>query len=508
MGGDFDADWGKNNLTRLKEKWPDYFEQDIRTKDGKKYIAEAQQFLPQWEKKCKDHDDSTPECQKNWDFLVCKARHGNTPVRNNPVVTFARLMKIGPIEGMHRAGATIEFMLGSPIQSGSIIKKWGLFTTETFLQAGTVTLSDEVEVEDALNFNFVSECIEPILSKTRKCKFFDMKSRMPFYYACQSPTTLKIKDVLETCVKVSEAVSNAKRNSAHKNIGGLLYDWCGNLLNIKEDNLQHRPDIDEKKHYFHRVVNDSKKQFETKYETNYRSESAANPALDFLYDYKWEQYCGDPFNGIYLRNVMQHFKYKAIDDGDVELCPPFIHSYESLAKDMPEEKDEGVKEDRLTTMHINSLVFFPQILAMLYAERYNRPMSTIVEDETLKQLNLYATRYTALQMNNASTQINGAMDHCDTYDKLHYSEFYTLGSNDIIGAASMIIDLMNVALIHPNENVVVDEYDEDKEDITLLRENIIVLQSAVSNLAKKGEFVVVINDVIRNLGECLYAPVS
>ena len=450
--GNHHADWGAERIKKYDQK---FYTGNFCTDEHKMYLAAKFGIKDEWEKKIETYNADTPITQKNWDFIYMKATVGN----------HANFV-LGMDEGMHRLGASIELTLGSPISDDtSDIQGPGRLNYDEYVRTDLISDDDVLKLKDEPDKKQTfQEELEEILQNRKESTFFTKIPTVKISFITASQDEEPIEKILRQRRIVSEQRSNNKRTSnsrdAYTRIGELGKNF---IRRVDQINFERRPDTTgalfgsiawKSKAEAVKLMDTAAKTAVLDFDDMVGQEKEAfefnEGGNEFFFHETWVNYCKDPNNHEYYNAVVKHFTFQEKLDttesspaAQQSLQPPFIHTLESLAQDKKSSK-------YLTTYEINLLLFFPPVMHLLYADRVNKPVKEMKNEQKLHELCLFASRYQLFQVGFVRTRLHGIIDRMN-YPSLNFSPFTTNKPNDIIGCAMTIADMLNTSFVHPKE---------------------------------------------------------
>ena len=433
-----------------------------------------------------DYDDDTLCARKNYDLAFIIAKKGTR-------VDFG----FGHTEGFHRAGSSIQAMTGSGIDCVTgVIEGPCNLTYQNFVDAGVIK---KKSFDADANFQ---EIVETAL--IGKCMFFDETSNVEVKWISTAIEDIPASVVLDAFKEFSKQTSDNKYQSVRKNSFVIIGNMGRTALHdLDEKHYVHRPNTSKAARFVKtkfQSATDAKKSLAIAKETILKSidnekmnvEQIAFEWYPYMKTEEYRAYCKAPFREEHRSNVIRHFTFPSIDDARVALSPPFLNSYKSLLFD-PKEISQ------LTTWSMNAIYFIPRIIHLLFAQKEDRPLDEMANNQACYEFALYTARYHSNTFGMSNGQCHGVMAS-DLYVKLSHTPSTCVSPNDIISAALLIVDTFNVALTHPDEWSVSDSKLQKRKVVAKLEDAGNMLDTIYSTIQTRDK-IVKMQDILRNLGE-------
>ena len=466
----FSDEWG-SALIKLDEVRR-YLSLDATTDEGRKEIAQMNGVGEQWKKINEEYDDNTHVQKKCYDLLHLVARNDKRP------------FMCGSIEGWHRTGAVISLMTGRCIgaNTGALKKglSWGDFSWLIQLEAGLQLDVTEQAFQDFLHAKLLGE--EKDGKKYSKCAFISQPSNVTAWYISKSSEETDLPSILKGLRTHSESISEQKRTSSRRKVEIQIADLVLSIFSgtgdtaINDNCCTSSPSIPfvwaPRRKLGRKAVDSALKKAEDKLKTSFATGTEKSSISDdtkemnaftlpaILFDDDFDDYCKAPFQEAVSSKMKAKLTFKALDDANIELAPPFINSF--LTMTMFTGKN-GIKG--MTTWMVNTCWFLPKIIHILYAEKHNLTLAEVGTQQAAKEMCQYAVRYHGNSVGLTNYNV-------DPIVKLHYpnitEQTYTNDQSiNIIAAALFISDTINMILIHPND---INDVPVDKDNVDLVKD--------------------------------------
>lgn len=501
----FNEGWGSTLIKSAEVRR--YLSLDATTDEGRKEIAQMNGVGGQWKKVNEKYDDNTHVQKKCYDLLHLVARNDKRP------------FMCGSIEGWHRTGAVISLMTGRCIDAntGALTKglSWGDFSwLIKQLEAGK-QLNVTVEAfQDFLHTKLLGE--EKDGEKYSKCAFIGQPSNVTAWYISRSSEVTDLRSILKGLRTHSESISEQKRTSSRRKVEIQIADLVLSIFSdtgdtaIDDNCCTSSPSIPfvwaPRRKLGRKGVESALKKAEDKMRTTMATGTERSSISDdskemnaftlpkILFDDEFTDYCKAPFQEAVSSKMKAKFTFKALDNAEIELAPPFINSFLTMSMFTGRNGIKG-----MTTWMVNTCWFLPKIIHILYAEKHNLTLAEVGTVQAAKEMCQYAVRYHGNSVGLTNYNV-------DPIVKLHYlnipEQTYTNEQSiNIIAAALFISDTINMILIHPNDinDVPIDDDNVDlvKDAIYKTGHGIAMALSAINT--GEGDFYQT-KDIIHTLG--------
>ena len=469
-GDKFTESWGQLNATGGID--PDgnilrYLQMNATTEEGRAGIAEMNGVTELWDEKVKDHNDETTVQQKCYDLLCLVVDNGKRPVM------------CSHIEGLHRAGAMISLTTGKEINSSTGVLS-ELLSFEYFLDV----LNDPSQYDHDIKFKSAKPFQHFLHNKLMgtdghdKCEFVGDPSTVTVRYISVASDKGDINSILERLRNYSQTVSDHKivsqKKGADRYIAEMIYEITrqNEQSSLGHDNYHYDPDFtippntilweprkQVKPAQLAKQLEKAKEELETakkSFRGQFVDETLTNREISqsaiekqamglptITFDPRFENYCKRPFDENTNMEMKELWTFPVVGDDKKTIKPPFINKFSTLVNN---PGPHGTKA--LNTWIANTCWFLPKIVHLLFADKLNKPV-TCVEGEEVKQVCLYAVRYHANSYGSGNVQIHGIAKL--NYPNIPHATHTNSPNVNVIAAALMVCDVINVTLIHPEE---------------------------------------------------------
>ena len=379
----FNEGWGSTLIKSAEVRR--YLSLDATTDEGRKEIAQMNGVGGQWKKVNEKYDDNTHVQKKCYDLLHLVARNDKRP------------FMCGSIEGWHRTGAVISLMTGRYIDAntGALIKglSWGDFSwLIKQLEAGK-QLNVTVEAfQDFLHTKLLGE--EKDGEKYSKCAFISQPSNVTAWYISRSSEVTDLRSILKGLRTHSESISEQKRTSSRRKVEIQIADLVLSIFSdtgdtaIDDNCCTSSPSIPfvwaPRRKLGRKGVESALKKAEDKMRTTMATGTERSSISDdskemnaftlpkILFDDEFTDYCKAPFQEAVSSKMKAKFTFKALDNAEIELAPPFINSFLTMSMFTGRNGIKG-----MTTWMVNTCWFLPKIIHILYAEKHNLTLAEV-----------------------------------------------------------------------------------------------------------------------------------
>jgi hypothetical protein len=462
----FTEEWGDLNTDSIN---PDvdiltYLKLNATTEEGRAGIAKMNGVTTRWDEKVKAHNDQTTVQEKCYDLLCLVVDNGKRPVL------------CSHIEGLHRAGAMISLTTGRKIDCFTGVLS-ELLSFEYFLDI----LDDPSQYDNDDNFKSADPFQRFLHDKllgtngSDKCEFVGDYSNVTVRYISAASDKSDINSILDRLRKYSQVISDHKvvsqKKGADRYIGELIFEITsqGKPSSLDNDNYHYDPDLtippetvlwEPRKQYkpsqlskqlakaTKELESNRKKLLDEKLTEREISQSAIEKQAmglpDITFDSKFENYCSKPFDDNTNKEMKELWTFPVVGHDKMTIKPPFINKFSTLVNN---PGPHGTKA--LNTWIANTCWFLPKIVHILFADKLNKPIKCIEGRNEVKQMCLYAVRYHANAYGLSNVLVDGMSKR--NYPNMSYAAHTNSPSVNVIAAALMVCDVINVTLTHPGE---------------------------------------------------------
>ena len=469
-GDEFTESWGQldaaggidpdGNISR-------YLMMNATTEEGRAGIAHMNGVTELWDEKVKGHNDKTTVQQKCYDLLCLVVDNGKRPVM------------CSHIEGLHRAGAMISLTTGKEINSST-----GVLSKPLSFKYFLDVLVNPSQYDHDIKFNSTEHFQQFLHNKLvgtegfDKCDYVGDPSTVTVRYISVASDKCDINSILERLRRYSQTISDHKivsqKKLADRYIAELIHDITlpNKQSSLDIDNYHYDPDFtippnevlwEPRKQVKpaqltkqlamakEALISDRKaalKKFVDVTLTNKEIlpsaiEKEAMGLPDITFDPRFENYCKRPFDENTNKEMKELWTFPVVGDDKKTIKPPFINKFSTLVINPGTHNTKA-----LNTWIANTCWFLPKIVHILFAEKLNKPV-TCVEGEEVKQVCLYAVRYHANSYGSGNVQVHGMAKL--NYPNIPHATHTNSPNVNVIAAALMVCDVINVTLIHPEE---------------------------------------------------------
>ncbi len=434
----FEANWGEKEIDELGDA---ILSGDLRTDKHKLLVATKFGFGIQWKEKVGTYNKNTPFTEKNYDWVYLNAKYGKSTV------------KMGMVEGMQRSAAVIQAFLGRPIDdntsrvSDSKLFKWAHFVESQLIdkvRPGSVGTDGIILHQD------VQKYFEHVLNPKNDCPRLTNPLTVSIAY-------IKVKDekvtkILHATRCVSESISDNKRTSSKRDAMTKIAVFGKVLIEgIPQVNLHNRPNIAGSKVRISlnpyvtkakasELLTKSSNNEDTAWRAGAETQIVENNLVN---SEVFKEYCTNPFDVQSKIALERLLTFESVEDPKINVTLPFWHTIDTMAKDRTSE----TVPDSWT---LNALLLYPRVFMYLYADLHHVTVEEVKNDPRANGLCLFGAKYQLLTTGIVSTQIHGAMN-TSLYPNCTYTNYANQEPNTVVGAAVMIVDMLNAALLHPSE---------------------------------------------------------
>ena len=197
-------DWGANALNHMKQ----FYEQDPRTPEGMRAVAQCFGFLNEWDAHVLSKPDhSLP--RRFYNLVKMKASFANSGRGGEAI-------NLSPREGMHRMFAELMKLTGSKFDGATgrmksaLTLQWKDFQDMGLMNVPTATDEELMSLEDAILLHIYG--CDPVEVPVELC-YFNV-----------APSIASSERLTQACKLKSEEISKSKTSSAKRSILSLMFE--------------------------------------------------------------------------------------------------------------------------------------------------------------------------------------------------------------------------------------------------------------------------------------------
>jgi hypothetical protein len=370
-GDEFDKKWFENWYEKGDGK--KYLAQDLRTKEGRTFVAKFAEFESDWLNGSKDHTEETPVHEIIFDFLLAYTQNGS-----------GFHIYGGPKEGMHRTLGQFQAMVASVIEDSTGLLARDVIDINDFENAGLIS-------EDLLPYP-TSETLMSSINKTLRREnegMMDKHVAITGIYVSDDKTD--VPELMKAMRDSSRAISDDKLDSARPRPSHQIGDWGERFImsmelnNVTFDAMRHDVTVAKTKR-------PTLKEVEEKLTQNDDDENKAYPVCELLEEKEYQDYCKDPFDDVCINAVKEllHLKMETGTGVVVKSMCPHLVTFDSLARKV----GPATGPIYLANAEIlNEYFIGPVVIRILFAGMNNMSIGQTRGNQKVMEYIRYITRY-------------------------------------------------------------------------------------------------------------------